>query len=78
MLHARNHAIAFHSYFGHYVRIVALVANSPVQERGLDRPETAVIGEVLIVETEDSESASAEEEQESEPSGPHTGLSGVS
>jgi hypothetical protein len=49
--------------------IAALVANGPVQERGLDRPETAVIGEVLIVETEDSESAFAKEEQESEPSG---------
>ena len=49
--------------------IAALVANSPVQERGLDQPETAVIDEVLIVETDDSGSASADEKEASEPSG---------
>jgi hypothetical protein len=48
--------------------IAALVANNPVQEGGLDRPETAVIGEVLIVETDDSGSVSADEEEASEPS----------
>jgi hypothetical protein len=50
-------------------QIAALVANSPVQERGLDQPATAVIGEVLVVETEDRGSASADEKEESEPSG---------
>ena len=49
--------------------IAALVANSPVQERGLDQPATAMTGEVLIVETDDSGSASADEEEASEPSG---------
>jgi hypothetical protein len=49
-------------------QIAALVANSPVQERGLDQPATAMVDEVLIVETDDSGSVSADHEEAPEPS----------
>jgi len=47
--------------------VATLVANGLEQERGLDQPATTVTEEVLIVETDDSDSDTIDGEEEAEP-----------